>query len=245
MNSEIKKFSIADELAENLTNEFQPVIEELSITRKTINICISGGSTPNIFFRKLANYNRLNKKKIPWDIIHVFWVDERCVPPNHPDSNFGTALKYLLKPVELDPENIHRIKGERNPEEEIESYAEELRDNVDLAHGFPRFDWIFLGIGEDGHTASIFPHKMDLLYSSKFCDIAEHPETGQKRITLTGKVLINAKRVTFIVSGENKKKVIADIISGNQESKKYPASYIKPVGGKLSWYLDVAASSML
>ena len=145
----------------------------------------------------------------------------------------------------MEPENIHRIHGEKPPETEIEDYASNLKNKIELVHGFPRFDWIFLGVGEDGHTASIFPNRLDLLYSAKCCEVAEHPETKQKRITLTGKVLINAKRVSFLVTGENKKGVVASILSGNPESKKYPASFIKPVGGKLSWYLDSAASSLL
>lgn len=245
MKPEIKTFPLADEMAESLASEFQQVIANCSITKKPINICISGGSTPNIFFRKLAGFNRMNERKINWEYIHFYWADERCVPPNHPESNFGAALRYLLRPIDFEPAHIHRIRGEKKPEEEIENYSEELKNNIESVHGFPRFDWIFLGLGEDGHTASIFPNKIDLLYTPKYCDIAEHPVTGQKRITLTGKVLINAKRVSFMVSGQHKKKIVAEIISGNQESKKYPASYIKSVGGKLSWYLDAAAASML
>jgi 6-phosphogluconolactonase len=245
MEPVVKVFANVSEMAEELAEEFRRHTEELSGSNKIINIAISGGMTPLYFYRRLANYNSISLRKINWKKIHVFWVDERCVPATYPDSNFGLANRLFLRTVDIPAGNIHRIKGENIPADEAIVYSDILRLNVPLRNSYPSFDWIFLGLGEDGHVASIFPDQMKLLFSDKYCETAVHPRTKQNRITLTGKVLINARRITFIVSGENKKKVVREIIKKEPVAKVYPASYIKSVGGRMEWYLDKLAASIL
>ncbi len=245
MNPDIKVFNNGSELAEELSNEFQRYIKQLAETKKKINIALSGGNSPVTLYRRLASYNSIDSKKIDWELIHFYWGDERCVPPNHPESNYGMAKKYFLRALDVPEENIHRIKGEAMPFEETQVYSNFLMTNVPLRNNFPSFDWIFLGIGEDGHVASIFPDQLTLLFSDKLCEIAVHPQTKQKRITLTGKVLINARRITFIVTGESKKQVVKEIINQEPAAKRYPANFIKPVGGRLDWYLDRQTAQLI
>jgi 6-phosphogluconolactonase len=245
MNPEIKVFNNSSELAEELANEFQRYIKKLAETNRQINIALSGGNSPVAFFRRLGSYNAIDSRKINWDIIHFFWGDERCGPPNHENSNYGIAKKYFLRSLNIPDENIHRIKGEGIPSEEAQAYSDCLMSNVPLRNSYPVFDWIFLGMGEDGHVASIFPDQLTLLFSDKICETAINPQTRQKRITMTGKVLINARRITFIITGESKRQLVKEIIEHDPMAKAYPAYYIKPVGGKMDWYLDRQAAILL
>ena len=245
MNPEIKIFNNVSALAEELSNEFRRYIKELSETKMKINIALSGGTSPSAFYRRLGSYNSIDSRKIDWDLVHFYWGDERCVPPNHPDSNYGMAKRYFLRALDVHEENIHRIKGEAEPAEEALLYSGLLKANVPLRNDFPAFDWIFLGMGEDGHVASIFPDQLSLLFSDKLCEIAIHPQTKQKRITLTGKVLINARRITFIITGESKKKVVKEILDQEPAAKIYPSNFIKPVGGSMDWYLDRQSAMLI
>lgn len=178
-------------------------------------------------------------------------MDERCVPLESKESNFGAAKSFLenifktsLSGV-MQLENIHRIRGEDDPDKEAIRYSELLKENIPLKNDFPRFDLIMLGIGEDGHTASIFPNQMHLLTSDKICEVSIHPVSGQKRITLTGKVLNNAERILFLVTGKEKTDVLRNIINKLGDYKKYPAAHICPVEGEMKWYLDSEAASKL
>ncbi len=245
MTPEIKVFSNDSVMAEELVEEFYRYTSELSEKNRRINIAISGGNTPLYFYRRLANYNSISLKKIDWNRIHIYWTDERCVPSNHQDSNFGSAHRLFLRAIDIPGENIHRIKGENVPSEEIVRYTEELKSNVNLRNDFPVFDWVFLGLGEDGHTASLYPDQLTLLYSNNICEIVADPQTKQNRITVTGKVLISSRRITFLISGESKQNVVKEIINGEPAAKFYPANYIKPVGGKLEWYLDFRAAQLI
>jgi 6-phosphogluconolactonase len=225
-----------------LAQSFCEKLLQLSLDREKLYIAISGGSTPKIIFQTLA---KDFKEKIEWNKIHLFWGDERCVPPDHPESNFGTAKNYLLDYIEIPESNIHRIKGENNPEEEAVIYSEEVIKNLPVTGGLPRFDVIMLGLGEDGHTASIFPDQMKLLSSEKICDIAIHPYTKQKRITMTGKVINNAERIFFLVTGESKANILSDILTKKDNYENYPASHIKPLDGILEWYVDKEAAGFI
>ena len=245
MRPDIKVFDNASEMAEELVEEFYRYTKELCEINQKVNIAISGGSTPLFFYRRLASFNSISLKKIDWNKIHIFCVDERCVPPNHQDSNFGTADKLFLRTIDIPQENIHRIQGEKEPAEETLRYSDELKSNIPLKNSYPSFDWIFLGLGEDGHTASIFPDQLNLLFSNDFCESVEHPQTKQRRITLTGKVLINSRRITFLIIGETKQKAVKEIINNEPAARLYPASYIKSLGGKLEWYLDNQAAQYI
>lgn len=204
-------------------------------------IAISGGSSPKILFNKLSqklnNESNLETK--------FFWVDERCVPPYSDESNYKMTKESLFKNNIFKSQNIYRIKGEIEPEEELINYNKTLKQNLNLRNNIPEFDLIILGLGEDGHTASLFPHEFMKFRDKEECIIATHPESGQKRISLSEKIINNAKEVIFYVPGSGKKHVVNEIINKSGNHKSYPASYIKPIFGKFSWYLDFDAAEML
>ena len=238
MKEKIKIFSNQKELARNFGDYFY----ELSSKNKKTNVALSGGSTPRILFDYLA----VNcSDSTFWENIHLYWGDERCVPPVADDSNYKMTKEHLLDKIEIPVKNVHRILGENNPAVEAKRYSDLLLKNLSVKNNLPVFDLVILGIGNDGHAASIFPHQMELLDSENICDVAEHPVSGQKRISLTGKVINNAKEIVFLVTGENKKQKTFEIIHKTGNWKTYPAYHIKPLSGKISWFLDAAAASLL
>ena len=204
------------------------------------HLALSGGKTPSMLFSLLADKFA---DTLPWQKIHFWWGDERMVPPDDPESNFGVANELLFKKLAIDKENIHRIKGENSPKMEAGRYEMEIKSLVPEKKGWPSFDLIMLGLGDDGHTASIFPDQMDFLESNQVTAIAAHPLSGQKRITLTGKVINNAKKVAFLVSGESKAPIYNEIVNSTENSLKYPAAHIHPVG-ELHWFVDNKTSSL-
>ena len=198
------------------------------------NIAISGGSTPIGLFNeilKLTNKNFEVKSRI-------FWVDERCVEPTSEESNYGSAHKNFLSKMNIPKENIFRIKGENKPQDEAESYSKILSKEVDIVGGLPSLDLCLLGIGGDGHTASIFPHELDKLIKINPCVVGTNPDSGQKRVSLSLNQINNSKEVIIHACGSGKREIIDEIISKIDNYLKYPASHIKPSSKKLSWYLD-------
>lgn len=153
--------------------------------------------------------------------------------------------KILLSKIKIPGNNIHRIFGEALPESEAIRYSEEIRNNIKLNNGLPSFDLILLGMGDDGHTASIFPDQMNLLKSIQVCAVAVHPESGQKRITLTGKVINNAEKIFFLITGKGKAGVVSEILEERNDYMKYPASHIHTDKNYPYWYLDKDAASLL
>lgn len=236
---EIKVFSSIDELIVYFAELLK---KEVNTSGHRYNLALSGGTTPKIIFNYLAD-NYLTK--IDWNKINFFWGDERCVPPFDEDSNYKMAFDNLLGKLDLSSENIFRIFGEAVPEEESTRYGEIIKKSVSLVKDFPQFDLVMLGLGEDGHTASIFPNQINFINSDAICAVANHPSNNQKRITVTGRVINNAKNIVFIVTGEKKSKVVYDIIGDKNNSIKYPASFINPVDGKLIWILDESAAKLL
>jgi 6-phosphogluconolactonase len=245
MEAKTRIFETAFELAEALTEEVYSHLGAICRVKKTVTVALSGGTTPQLLFKKIASYPKTFKVEPDWNKVHFFWCDERCVPPHHPDSNYGMANRYLLKALNISESNIHRIMGENDPEEECLRYSEEIRVHVLLRNNIPVFDWIFLGMGDDGHTASIFPDQIPLLYTGKICAVAVHPRSGQKRITLTGKPIINAERITFMVTGQSKQQRVKEIFTDDPRAKLYPARYIKPVRGEMEWFLDKQAAKLI
>jgi len=243
LKQEIKVFDDEALLVWHLANEFKQASKAAKKKDYVLNIVLSGGKTPKIFFQKLTEEH--TRKDIQWSHLRLFWGDERLVAPDHPDSNYGMTYKTLLSKVSIPQSHIHRIMGESHSEQELKRYAEEIikyvpADNTKL----PIFDWIFLGIGTDGHTASIFPKQgLDTPYKG-ICALAHHPKSGQKRITLTTDVLSNAKRISFLVTGKSKARVIAAILNATARSKYSPAAQVKPASGALEWYLDRPAASV-
>lgn len=239
VNYQLKIFSSLEELSEAFA---EILITELSASKDNFNLALSGGSTPKFIYKFLAeNY----QTKINWNKINFFWGDERCVPPTDDESNYKMTFDNLLSKINVYGKNIFRIKGEENPESEAKNYSNIILHNLPQQNNLPAFDMIMLGLGEDGHTASIFPNQMYLLNDRDICSVAVHPITKQKRITLTGRVINNSRNIVFIVTGKNKSKIVNDILNRRLNSKNYPASFIKPVNGKLIWLIDKEAAILL
>jgi 6-phosphogluconolactonase len=182
---------------------------------------------------------------VDWQKVHFFWGDERCVPPDDIESNYGTAYRLFLSKINIPAPNIHRIRGEEDPEMEAARYSIELINNVSPREGLPALSLIILGVGDDGHTASIFPGNLRLMDSEKICEAAIHPVSGQKRVTITGRVINNADWIAFLVTGSNKSNIVEDILRQHEIAVNYPVSYIVPVHGYVSWLLDKKAGKYI
>ncbi len=234
-------FPDAASLAGAFACEFTTFLRESAELERLVHVALSGGSTPLAIFEQLVRDTRPEQ----WSHIHLYWGDERCVPPEDKDSNYGNALKTLIKPLGLDTSRVHRIRGEAEPVAEAERYSSELLECLPVENGVPVFDWIWLGLGEDGHTASIFPHEIEFWNAEENCVVATHPISGQQRISLSGNVINAARRVAFLVSGKRKSRVVNEIVMKEGNYLEYPAFYVRPDSGNLEWYLDIEATSWL
>lgn len=221
---------------------FSMYLSNLINEKKNLHIALSGGSTPKIVFNELvANFLDI----IDWSGVHLYWGDERCVLPTNNESNYKMTVAHLISKIDIPEENIHRILGENNPQEEAIGYSSLLGAVLPKENDLPKFDLVILGMGDDGHTASIFPHEINLWHSNNTCEVAIHPDSGQKRITLTGEIINNAEVVAFLVTGENKRDKVSEILNKEGDYKKYPASLVAPKSEKLLWFLDEAAGQRL
>lgn len=238
--TEVKIYDTVEELIKTLAKEIY--ILTINSTQAQFHIVLSGGSSP------IALFKRIRKKyaeSINWQRIHFWWGDERCVAPDDEQSNFKSANDILLSHISIPPENIHRMKGENNPEDEAKRYADEIMKNVNHRGDNPVFDLVILGLGDDGHTASIFPGQLELFEEKQICMATQHPITGQNRITLTGNAINNANRIFFLVTGKNKAQRIAEIMNDDEAAKLLPAYYVSPKNGSLIWFIDEAAGSKM
>ena len=239
MKVEIKIFSNPEEIAEHIAVEIVELTSENSKKNLDSFIAVSGGHTPEVLFNRLSEspYREI----IEWDRLHLFWCDERCVPPDDKESNFGMTKYYLLDKIGIPVKNIHRIEGENDPENEVKRISAEIKSIVPAINNLPGFDLTLLGVGTDGHTASLFPGRQLKNVSNNIAGIAEHQLTGQKRISLTYKVLNNSKEIIFMVTGNEKADIVYRIMNEKDSKNKYPAAMIGGVG-KLKWFLDKEAS---
>lgn len=238
MKRELEVFDSPEQLADHFSDQLMSWIGNSASAR--MDIAISGGSTPNLLFSALAG----KYADAPsWQKVHFWWVDERMVPWEAPDSNFGTARRLLFSQIQLPVTNLHPISGENEPLEEAYRYQQLIRQSLQTKDGWPLFDLVILGMGEDGHTASIFPNQMELFTSDQYCAIALHPVSSQKRITLTGKVLNNAARICFLVTGASKSEPFRQIWENSSGGNALPAARIRPKSGCMTWYCDEAATA--
>ena len=230
---------------EELSAEFaKRISREIAATpeKRFYSVALSGGSTPRAVFNYIAGHYA---ERINWDKMLVFWGDERCVPPDSDESNYKMAFDSLLGYTTLPDVNIFRIRGENDPAEEAENYAEIVNKLLFHHSGIPQFDLFMLGMGEDGHTASIFPDQISLFDSDKLFEPSQHPVTKQNRITATGKLINNSKQVCFLVTGDSKAEKVAQVIEKKKGWELLPASFINPTDGELIWMLDEAAGKKL
>lgn len=240
-DAQIKIFKTREILARSLAAELAGQIQTLSLQKEKVYIALSGGSTPSLLFKELVS----RKDPIDWKSVAFFWVDERCVPPDDPESNFGTAKKEFLDPLGIPASSYERIRGEEEAESEAFRYAKLIMETLPSIENVPVFDIILLGMGADGHTASIFPDQIGLWESENICTLGIHPESGQTRVSFTGKIINAASRVIFMVTGKEKEPVVNKIIARTGNYLSYPASLVNPIRGNLLWFLDEEAAGAL
>ena len=241
MDPVVKIFGNIDELAYYFAVKLESLVQANS-ERKTFSIALSGGSTPKKIFEYIAS--RFSDR-LDWNKLLVFWGDERSVPPDSEESNFRMASESLLDRVPIPGSNIFRIRGEADPESEARRYSELVMSKVPMVDDIPQFDMVMLGMGDDGHTASIFPGSMHLFNSDKLFEVAVNPYSGQQRITATGKLINHARVVVFLVTGHLKAEVLSRVIERREGWEKVPASAVQPLHGELIWLLDKAAAGNL
>jgi len=241
MGNSIKVFKSIDELSHFFAQKIAGDIQQIT-SGNYYSIALSGGSTP----RKVFEYISLHfKDQIDWQKMLVFWSDERCVDPESTESNYRMAKECLLDQVPIPATHIFRIYGEADPAAEAERYAEVIRQHVLSKHHIPQFDLMMLGLGDDGHTVSIFPGNLHLFHSDKFCEVSVNPYSMQKRITVTGRIINQAKKIIFLVTGDAKAEMVARIIEKKEGCEKLPASMVSPHEGELIWLLDDHAAHKL
>lgn len=236
----ILKFENLEKLAYSLVSLIKSIKEEIPVG-EFMTLALSGGSTPKNIYDVITNkYSNI----IDWNNIKIFWVDERCVSPQDDESNYKMTRIHLLDKTGIPSKQIFRIFGEYDPNEEAKRYGGVIADNLPIENGLPKFDLILLGIGTDGHTASIFPGNNESFNSIKICEASIHPVTKQNRVTITGKVINNANNVVFLVTGSEKSEMLTRIINYDK-NENIPASYVMPGNGNLFWMLDKNAAELL
>ncbi|MGR6980045.1 6-phosphogluconolactonase [Testudinibacter sp. P27/CKL/0425] len=232
------KFADAQSAVEKIAEAFLTYSQQA----EPVHISLSGGSTPKLLFKTLAEEYA---EQINWNNLHFWWGDERCVAPDDEESNYGEVQRLLFDHIQIPAENIHRIRGEDEPEAEAARFAAEMTALVPKnADGVPAFDWIILGMGTDGHTASLFPLQVDF-DDQTLSIVAKQPQTGQLRVSKSAYLIANAKRVTYLVTGASKADLLHEIQQAGNNELPYPAARVQAKNGNTEWYLDADAAFQL
>ena len=243
MRSEIQQLADVQALYEAAAAAFDGAVREAVRDRGICRVALAGGSTPNGLYARLARDPW--RGRLPWDAIEVFWGDERHVPPDHPDSNYQMAAGALLSRVPIPAARIHRVLAEDpDPEAAAAAYEAEVRAAFATPDGVPQFDLILLGLGSDGHTASLFPETSALAERQRLVVANWVRAMNTHRITLTLPVLNAARVVLFMVAGADKATAVHAVLQGGS-SAPLPAALVQPSSGRLVWLLDTAAARLL
>mgnify|MGYP001356970395 CR=1 FL=1 len=242
MKPEIRIFKNLEELSLAAAKLFVEQAASSSAERNRFLVALNGGSTPTGLFQLLATDFR---GKVDWSRVQVFWGDERCVSPEEAGSSYGQAWKVLLSHVPMPSSNLHRIKGELGPVEASKDYSLILKGFAAPPLEWPRFDLVYLGMGEDGHTASLFPGSPVDISQPAVPVTAHYQDRPADRVTLTPPVFNSARLVVFMASGRKKADTFAKVLRGNYSPELYPAQRIAPTEGRLIWLVDEAAASRL
>jgi 6-phosphogluconolactonase len=230
------------EVAAAAANLFTSAAAAAAEARGVARIAISGGTTPEAMFALLADPSQPFFARLPWDKLHLFWVDERCVPPTDPDSNYRMTNEAMLSKVPLPAAQVHRMEGELDPQIAASNYDALIRNELGPE---PVFDLVLLGMGDDGHTASLFPHT-EALHEVDRLVVANHvPQKDTWRVTLTSPVINRALGVAFLIEGAAKADVLHDVLLGPYDPETHPSQLIRPDSGALTFLLDMAAASKL
>ena len=242
----IQLFNHCSEIASYAAKEVARIAAEAASSRGVFSIALSGGSTPKMLYALMAEHPSL-RNSLPWDKMNVFFGDERHVGPGHADSNYQMAADSMLSKVPLRPEQIHRIKGEYpDAAQAAAEYEDVIRRQFSLQSGnFPRFDVVLLGMGNEGHTLSLFPGTKALHETQRIVASNWVGKLYTDRITLTAPAANAAANVIFMVTGSDKACALKAVLEGPQEPEQLPAQMIQPSNGSLYWLIDAAAASLL
>lgn len=241
MRAHVRRFADVDELSRITAGELQTIAHAAIAARGSFHLALSGGSTPRRLFEELAAHGA---SFLPWEATHLWWSDERHVPPEHPDSNYRMAKLAMIEPLGLDPVRVHRVAAELDAGEAARAYAQEMRD---LLGEPPTFDVVLLGLGPDGHTASLFPHTPALhdLTHAFVANPVDSPVAHGKttRLTMTAAAINAARHVRVLVCGADKAAILARVLEGPRTPDDLPAQLIR--GADVAWLVDDAAAQQL
>ena len=246
MEREIRILADGSAIAKRAAQEFVRAAVAAVSARGSFNVALAGGSTPKALYSLLVNDPAL-RSQVPWDKTHLFFGDERHVPPDHPDSNFRMATEAMISKSPLKPEQVTRIKAE-NPDADQAAleYEKSLRDYFKLRDGdYPHFDLVLVGMGNEGHTLSLFPGTKALHADGRIVVRNWVGKLFTDRITLTAPAASNSAEILFMVTGADKAPALKAVLEGPFEPDQLPAQSLQPKNGKLLWLVDAAAGSML
>jgi 6-phosphogluconolactonase len=242
--AEVRTFDSIDALSAAAADELISIATAAVAARGVAHVALSGGSTPKRLFQLLAQKGR---EAAPWDQIHLWWGDERTVGPDHADSNFKMTKDSLLDPLKLT--KFQRIEGEKDPKDSAKQYGDKLAALKGDNERWPVFDYVMLGMGPDGHTASLFPNTpaLDNVTDVVVANPVDSPLTKgpTTRVTLTATALNWGRQIRFLVAGADKAEPLWQVLRGPRDPKSYPSQLIKPCAGHLAWYVDRAAAAKL
>ncbi len=247
--SEIVVLADRAALAREAASRFVLIANQAIAARGRFAVALSGGSTPRDLYQLLAT--REFSSQLDWSRVHLFWGDERSVPPDHPDSNFRMANEALISRVPIPSQNVHRIRSESKPEDAALEYEQTLHASVlngvisESKDALPRFDLILLGLGEDAHTASLFPRTPALQETTRWVTANYIEKLKMYRITLSPPILNAAENIVFLVAGADKAKAVFAVLRGAYRPDDFPAKLVQPTNGHAVWLLDQAASAKL
>ena len=241
MGYEIRVYPNLDVLSQAAADFFLKLAEQSIKESGRFTVALSGGSTPQPLYQNLSSKRR--QHKLDWGKTHLFWGDERCVPPDHPDSNYRMAREILLSQIEVPERNIHRVPTEMDPRMAAFSYEERLR--AFFKDPLPQFDLVLLGMGDDGHTASLFPHSAGLNEEERWFIANFAPERETWRLTLTKNAINAARNIAVLVAGSSKAGMLSKVLEGDYEPAEKPIQLISPTAGKMTWFVDQDAAQGL
>lgn len=239
---EIKVFPDPDAVALEAAERFIVAASQAISENGTFSVALAGGSTPKAMFEHLAQEPL--RSQVKWDAVEIYFGDERCVPPEHPESNYGMANATLLSKVPIAPEKIHRMRGEIEPNEAAKEYGLLLKKNFADSKGI---DLVLLGMGDDGHTLSLFPGTAAVNEREHrvVANYAEHSTTGKSwRITMTAPFVNRSGAILVCVTGAKKAARVAEVLEGPRDPQRLPIQLIEPAAGNMTWLLDNAAAGM-
>jgi 6-phosphogluconolactonase len=238
----VQVFKDLHELSKFAAQSFADIAKQSIRQRSRFTVSLSGGNTPMKMYEILGDQFQSSTE---WDRVHFFWGDERCVPADDPGNCYGQAKRAFLNEVRAPLENIHRVESELEPVEAALRYALTLEQYADPPLAWPRFDLVLLGMGDDGHTASLFPGSPVEVTLAALPVVANYQDRPARRVTLTQNVFNDARNIYFLAVGKSKAETLRNVLKGEHRPDLYPAQRIKPNDGKITWLVDEGAASLL